>query len=144
MTDPDTAFATARRTADALHDRAMRLGYNVGLNFHVDTDSPARAWFPVWRVDQESNTAKTFSTAEQVNKYLDELEKLPRYCLDLLGNPRIRTELDDASDGHATWIIDTETGQRFGIRTADLKTLTRLCIHAERQPTIGNWQQESS
>jgi hypothetical protein len=114
MTDPDTAFATARRTADALHDRAMRLGYNVGLNFHVDTDSPARAWFPVWRVDQESNTAKTFSTAEQVNKYLDELEKLPRYCLDLLGNPRIRTELDDASDRSLDIWLSTPVCSRGG------------------------------
>lgn len=140
MTDPDTAFAAARLTADTLHGRAMLLGCNVGLNFTVGTDLPARASFPVWRVDQESDTAHTFATGDQVNNHLDELAQLPRYCLALVDNPRIETESDTASDGHATWIIDTQTDQRFGIRTKDLETLTRLCIHAESQPTIGNWE----
>jgi hypothetical protein len=140
MTDPDDAFAAARRQADALHGRAMLLGYNVGLHFGIGTHSPAQALFPVWRVDQESDTAHTFTTADGVNKYLDECGQLPRYCLELVGNPRIETESDAASDGHATWVIDTETGERFGIRTKDLETLTRLCIHADSQPTIGNWE----
>jgi hypothetical protein len=140
MTDPISAFLAAREGADELHSRAMLLGYNVGLNFHIGTDSPARASFPVWRVDQEPDTGKSFDSPTTVIEYLRELEQLPAYCLELVGNPRIRTESDDASDGFATWIIDTQTDHRFGVRTQDLETITRLRVHAESQPTIGNWE----
>jgi hypothetical protein len=39
-----------------------------------------------------------------------------------------------------TWITDTETGEVFGVHSIDLEPETRLCIHANSQPTIGNWE----
>ncbi len=144
MTDPLTAWVAAKQAADPLHDRAIVLGYNVGASATGELGREPEVSFWVRRFDLPSGSEQTFATVAQVSAHLDHLETLPVYCLELVGNPRVETELDDASDGHATWIIDTNTGQRFGIRTADLENLTRLCIHAESQPTIGNWEKESS
>jgi hypothetical protein len=68
------------------------------------------------------------------------LATLPRYCLELEGNPRIEVVPD--ANGTATWITDKDTGQRFGVRTADLENTAQLCVHAETPPTIGNWRKE--
>jgi hypothetical protein len=92
--------------------------------------------FTVWSVDQPSETGETFSSVEQVKEHLGYLATLPRYCLDLEGNPGIEVTTDTA--GTATSITDKQTGERFGIRTADLENTTRLCVHADALPTIGN------
>jgi hypothetical protein len=141
-TPDDDAVAAARQAASALHDRALRLGYNVELS--VGTESPARIRFLLRRVDQESDTADSFETDEDVKNHMIAIEAFSSvYCLELVANPRIIFIPDESSDGNLTWIVDMETNRRFGIRTADLETLmrlTRLCIYTESPPSVGNWE----
>jgi hypothetical protein len=89
--------------------------------------------------DQPAGTEKTFTTSDEARKHLERLATLPRYCLELEDNPRIEVVTD--ADGTATWISDKDTGERFGIKTADLEIAARLCVHAENRPTFGNWRQ---
>jgi hypothetical protein len=143
---PAERAATARTQAAVLHDYAMMLGYNVGVRIarevadrriHVGPlGHEPEVLFQVWRVDQPSKTAANFRTVGSVKEHLKFLATLPRYFLDLENNPRVKVVPD--TDGTATWITDTQTGQSFGIRTADLDA-TRLCVHAASPPTIGNW-----
>ena len=145
--DLDDLRRPASTQAAVLHDYAMTLGYNVGVRIasgvpdpriHVGPLGPEpEVLFQVWRVDQPSEIAATFRTAGSVKEHLKFLATLPQYCLDLENNPRVKVVPD--TDGTATWITDQETGQSFGIRTADLDA-TRLCVHAESPPTIGNWR----
>ena len=141
MTQPSWTeqLQRAKREADALHDRAMRLGYNVGLNFGGEVGQAAEVSYWVRRVDQPAGTEETFATVDKMKEHLDHLATLRRYCLDLEGNPRVEIVTD--AEGTATWITDKDSGERFGIRTADLENLTELCVHAEASPTIGNWRQ---
>ena len=140
MGDLHNEWLAARAYAEALHDQAMLLGYNVGVNFGVEIGKEgSEVSFWIRRVDQQSGTEQTFSTTAEVDEHIAYLATLPRYCLELQSNPRIEVASD--ADATATWIADTETGERFGIRTADLESATQLCVHAETPPTIGNWQQ---
>lgn len=142
MPDLRSAWTAAKQYAAASHDRAMLLGYNVGYSVGAPLGQDAdEVSFWVRRVDQPSDTARAFATTAEINAYLDDLATLPRYCLELQCNPRIKVTSD--TDGTATWITDTETGERFGIRTADLESATQLCVHAKVPPTIGNWHREN-
>jgi hypothetical protein len=129
----------ARRQGNELHDHAMPLGYNANCTIDGELGGAPDVSFWVRRVDQPAGTEKTFTTADAAREHLEHLATLPRYCLELENNPRIEVVTD--ADGTATWITDKETGEMFGIRTADLETATRLCVHAENPPTIGNWSQ---
>lgn len=140
MTDPLTAWVAANKAAQPLHDRAIMLGYNVGCSATGETRARARGFVLGATVRPAIGYRTHLRLSRRCGHIPRHLETLPVYCLELLGNPRVRTELDAASDGIATWIIDTETDQRFGVRTADLENITRLCVHAESQPTIGNWE----
>jgi murein tripeptide amidase MpaA len=99
--------------------------------------------FWVRRFDQSPETRQTFATVEQASKHPDDVEKLQVYCLALVGNLRIEVVTESDNDGKVMWITDTETGHVFGVRTFDLEAETRLCIHAETPPTIGNWEPAS-
>jgi hypothetical protein len=138
MTNWDGRLQEARGVAAQLHDRAMQLGYNASFNFGGTVGQDPEVSFWVRRVDQPPEATETFSSADKVKAHLEHLATLPRYRLNLVGNPRVEVVSDD--DGTATWITDTDTGQRFGIRTADLENATQLCVHAESPPNIGNWQ----
>jgi hypothetical protein len=126
----------------------MTLGYNVGVGIaseaadrriHVGPlGKEPEVWFQVWRVDQPSETADTFTSVDSVKEHLKFLATLPRYCLQLEGNPRVAVVTKE--DGARTVITDTNTNQCFGIRTADFENATHLCVHAESPPIIGNWQ----
>ena len=144
MTNPLQVYAAARRAADPLHDRAIVLGYNVSANVSGELfgRQPSKVSFWVRRFDQPSGTERTFKTVTEVSAYLDQLQKLPVYCLELEGNPRVNVtvEIYPGSETATTWITDNDTGQRFAVRFNDLEAVTRLCIHAESQPTIGNWE----
>jgi hypothetical protein len=139
----------AAAQAAELHDRAMLLGYDVGaqvtteaaiLGVHPEPlGEEAVVLFTVWRVDQPKGSGETFTTTDEVEKHLEHLATLPRYCLELVDNPRI--EVVTGEDGMATWITDSDTGEKFAIKTADLENATRLCVHADSPPTIGNWSQ---
>jgi hypothetical protein len=115
----------------------MSLGYNASYNVGGELGQPPDVSFWVRRVDQPSGTEETFTTTDEARKHLEHLATVPRYCLDLEDNSRIEVVTDD--DGTATWITDKDTGEKFGIRTADLENTTRLWVHAENPPTIGNW-----
>jgi hypothetical protein len=140
MTDWDEPLQQARRDADQLHDRAMRLGYNASFSIGGELGKAPEVSFWVRRVDQPDGTEEVFATFDEARKHVEDLASLPRYCLELEDNPRIEVVTD--ADGTATWITDTDTGRRFGLRTADLENTTRLCIHAESPPSIGNWRKE--
>jgi hypothetical protein len=143
MADLHSEFMAARAYAEALHDQAMLLGYNVGVNFGAETGKEgSEVSFWVRRVDEPSGTERTFVTTDEVDQHLEHLARLPGYGLELENNPRIEVTSD--ADGTATWITDVETGERFGIRTADLESLTRLRVHAETSPIIGNWELDAS
>ncbi len=119
----------------------MLLGYKVGASVSGPVGQESdEASFWVRRVDQSSGTEQSFTTTAEVEELLEYLAALARYCLELENNPRI--DVVSEVGGTATWVTDTETGQRFGIRTADLEGATQICIHAERPPTIGNWRME--
>ena len=139
MTNPYEAWAAAIDAAQPLYDRAILLGYNVSASTHTEDDRTDVSFW-VRRFDLPSGNERTFSTVDEVSQYLDSVAELQRYSLELVGNPRVRTEPDPDSDGFATWIVDTHTGERFGVRTQDLEAITTLHIHAEDQPTIGNWE----
>jgi hypothetical protein len=148
MTDPITAWAAAKEAVEALYHRAIVLGYNVSVNLSAEigptpdkTFSTVSYW--VRRFDLPSGAEQFFDTTAEVSECLDYVETLPVYCLELVDNPRItvETKIDPEPHGHAsTWITDTQTGEVFGVRSIDLETVTRLRIHAESQPTIGNWE----
>ena len=141
-------FIAAKAEAAALHDQAMLLGYDVGVTttsevadrrVHVGPlGHEPRVSFMVRRVDQPGEYARTFATVGEVKERLKRLSTLPRYCLDLEDNPQIEVVTD--ADGTATWVTDKETGEKFGIRTADLENTTQLCVHADSPPNIGNWR----
>ena len=143
--------AAASREAAALHDHAMTLGYNVGVGIASEAadrrihagplGKDPEVWFRVWRVDQPSETADTFTSVDSVKEHLKFLATLPRYCLQLEGNPRVAVFTEE-DGGARTVITDTDTNQCFAIRTADLENATQLCVHADNPPAIGNWRKE--
>jgi hypothetical protein len=140
MTNPFTAWAAANQAAAPLYDRAIVLGYNVGASVSGELGQELEMSFWVRRFDLPSGAEQTFTTTTEVSAYLDYLETLPVYCLELENNPRIDmvTTIEPPPHGHAsTWITDRQTGEVFGVRSIDLEAVTRLCIHAESQPTIG-------
>ena len=154
--DPDDLRRQAERAtavsteAAAIHDHAMTLGYNVGVGIRSEaTDrrihtgplgKDPEVWFQVWRVDQPSETADTFRSVVRVKEHLKFLATLPRYCLDLEDNPRVAVVTDADGAPYCDHRYGHESS--FGIRTADLENATRLCVHAESPPTIGNWRKE--
>jgi hypothetical protein len=154
--DPDDLRRQAERAtavsteAAAIHDHAMTLCYNVGVGIRSEAadrrihagplGEDPEVWFQVWRVDQPPETADTFRTVVRVKEHLKFLATFPRYCLDLEDNPRVEVVTD--ADGAQTLITDKDTGEKFGIKTVDLENATRLCVHAESPPTIGNWRKE--
>jgi hypothetical protein len=140
MPDPHDAWMAANNAAGPLHDRAILLGYNVGVNAGGQFGQPATASFWVRRIDQQGEAAaQIFATAVEVSEHLDYLATLGRYRLALVNNPRMQVSPD--ADGPTTWFTDTDTGQLFAMRTADLEGATQLFVHAETPPTIGNWEQ---
>jgi len=103
LTAPDlhSAWVAANEYANALHDLAMLLGYNVGASVAGNLGSEAdEVSFWVRPVDQPSGTEQTFSTTGEVDEYLAHLASLPRCCLELEGNRRIVSGLRGAAASH--------------------------------------------
>ncbi len=96
---PYEDFQAADRAANALHDRAMLLGCNVGFNFGGELGRPPEVSCWVRRFDQSPETRQTFATVQQATKHLDYVETLPVYCLALVGNPRITVVSDSGPEG---------------------------------------------
>jgi hypothetical protein len=142
MTNPFEVLNVAKQAVEPLYTRAIALGYNVTANMSFDdTGNQPHVWFVVWRFDQSSDFARTFDTTDAVSGYLDHVQTLPIYCLELVGNPRIESVVETyRPEAAAVWITDTESGEKFGVRFNDLEAVTRLCVHAESTPAIGNWE----
>jgi hypothetical protein len=116
-----------RAAGRELIDRAIALGYNYAVGDGAqlaDRSTGIRAvlrpndiqpTFHVWRVDQPSAGAEIFATVAELNEYLEHVATLPRYCLELEGNPRL--VIDTENNGSRTVIGDKLSGESFGIAT---------------------------
>jgi hypothetical protein len=157
--DPD-GFGRFQRTAKAAvkdangqHLRAILVGYNVSPSTGAELGNyrvnPARLGnepttsFIVWRIDQTPESGQTFGTVEAVRQYLDQLETLPRFCLDLADDPK--TEVAVVGDDVFRVTVTEAAGSRltFSMRVASIAVVTDFCVHAAREnrPTLGNWRE---
>lgn len=126
--------------ADKLQPKAFERGYNVSFNVSGELGSGEGpvAEYVVWRIDQrpDKKNGRSFSSGPAVQSYLTELGRLPRYRLDLIGDPQVREE----NDGEQPFsvITDTVSGNEFYLRTEDIEAGTELYMHAEAPPG-GRW-----
>lgn len=118
------------------HDRAISVGYDIGAGRPRVVDGEMQPIFQVWRVDQPPESAVIFTKIAEVMAYLEQVSTLPRYCLQLQGNPRLVI----ATEGDRTVITDKHTGLSFSMRSEDVKDKAELCVHADNAPTIGDWK----
>jgi hypothetical protein len=125
-----------RREAQERHERAIRVGYDIGAGRPQVVDGELQPIFQVWRVDLPPESAVIFTKIAEVMAYLEQVATLPHYCLQLQGNPRLVI----ASEGDRTVITDKHTGESFSMRSEDLKDKAELCVHADSPPTIGDWK----
>lgn len=134
------AALLAQQQADQLQTKSIVLGYNVGHSVAIEggNDKPPEITFRVWRFDEDRQHAgQWFSSVPEVEAHLKELARLPRWCLDLVGNVTVRVVTEDNIP--FTVFTDTRTGQEFYVRTVvDLEAITVLPIHAETAPTVGD------
>ncbi|MGK2881572.1 MAG: hypothetical protein ACSLE6_12525 [Mycobacterium sp.] len=141
-----------REAAQTRYNRAILLGYHeaagIGNTLAGGMVLPQPGMditWHVWSIDQPSDTAKIFRSVAAVDEHVANVSTLPRYYLTLEGNPRMVVEA--ARDSKNVRITDTESGEHFAIRGADLDGFkirsagpARLCVHTA--PTIGDWIQE--
>lgn len=139
------------------HERMLLLGYreDAGLGGVVANaqNKQETLWnalspradhtFHIWRLDQPSSTAEIFRTVAETETYLAHVATLPRYRLQLDGNPRLVIE-----GGKQTRITDKLSGEHFVITEEDLQILrsrlgsAEIAVHADSAPTIGDWVKE--
>jgi hypothetical protein len=132
------AMAAARAAADQLQLRSFLLGYNVmyTVSTQSGTGLPPEITYHVRRIDRLSDFTSNFASIAEVEARLIQLAMLPRYRLDLVGDPEIEEYQDDK---HAfTTIREAATGEEFYVRVMDIEAATFLEIHAEEAPTP-NW-----
>lgn len=134
------AFFAAREAADRLQLISFPLGYNVMVEAKTaEGAGPAEVTFHVRRIDHLSGPTHVFSSVAEVHAFLNDLATLPRYRLDLTGDPQVQ-ELSTGVQPFTT-IIDVPTGEKFNVRAIDIEAATTLHIHADQPPT-GNWHLE--
>ncbi len=135
------AATVGPQLAEELQKQAILIGCNVAPHIGIEYGSGRGPYitFTVWRWDQDRNADhEEFSSVAEVEAHLAHLATLPRYRLELVGNPRIQEVADNKV--RFTVITDTSTGQEFWVRTADLEAVTSIVVHsAHGPPTIGNW-----
>ena len=71
--------------------------------------------------------------------YLDQLAKLPRWRLDLTGDPQVQEE--QSPDRPFTTFLDVATGEEFSVRVIDIEAATSLYIYAAEPPSP-NWHRD--
>jgi hypothetical protein len=150
MSDDGTLHGLAQ-AAHALNQRSQPLGYAVTMaaGAELGTIEPhSYQRFTVHRIDKPVANGPSFPTAAEVNSYLDGLEGLPRWRLDL----------DDDSiefDNKELTITDTRTGVSLclkgwrslgftgqapvGGQAGAYDGATHISVVAEEPPTIGRW-----
>jgi hypothetical protein len=134
---------------NTLNAVSQPLGYAVTCRASgaPEEQRPANRRFTVHRIDQPIAQGPSFESADDARNYLDELETLPRWRLDLN---------DDSVefDSRALTVTDRRTGDSFclkGWKSFGISGLigdaipgasagTRhISVVAESPPTIGHW-----
>jgi hypothetical protein len=135
------ALTAARSTADRLQLKSFPLGYNTmnTVTMETGTGSPPTVVFHLRRIDRLSIPAQDFASEADVEAYLDQLAKLPRWRLDLTGDPQVREE--QSPDRPFTTFVDVATGEEFSVRVIDIEAATSLYIHSAEPPSP-NWHRE--
>ncbi|WP_459979993.1 hypothetical protein, partial [Mycobacterium avium] len=154
----DTAFVSddgilqgTVRAARDLNERAQPSGYAVTMSAggEVGTKDPqSYRRFTVHRIDKPVASGPSFATAAEVESFLDAVEKLPRWRLDL----------DDGSitfDNTELTVTDVRTGESFCLKGWTSLGVTGRATHGgqagaydgarhisiatDEPPTIGRW-----
>jgi hypothetical protein len=150
MSDDGTLHGTIQ-TAHELNQRSQPLGYAVTMaaGGEIGTTQPhSYRRFTVHRIDKPVASGPSFETAADVNSYLDEVEKLPRWRLDL----------DDDSikfDNEELTITDAQSGESFCLkgwkslgftgvatgveRSGAYEGARHISVAADEPPAIGRW-----
>ena len=117
---------------DQLIGRARNLGFRL-------IDYPTI--YLLWRVDQPvpDYTVHSAITLEDISEMIDEIERLPRYGLHLVGNPRVSTA--QTANGFVT-VTDTRLGESFTLWPGE--STRKLVVHGQDSPRIGNWERLQS
>jgi len=115
-----------------LTERAWALGYRLVKREHD---------YLLWGVHQRrpivaTQSAVTLDADGGIADMLDGMARLPRYCLELQGNPRV--EVAARANGRRI-VRDTATGDFFMLKPGEHAGATRLIVHAKYPPAIGNW-----
>jgi hypothetical protein len=150
MSDDGTVHGSMQ-AAHELNQRSQPLGYAVTMatGAELGTNQPhSYRRFTVHRIDKPVASGPSFETAAEVHSYLDELEKLPRWRLDL----------DDDSikfDNKELTITDTRTGDSFCLKGWKSLGITgraagsgrsraydgarHISLATDEPPTVGRW-----
>lgn len=135
------ALAGAQAAAEGLQLRSFPLGYNTmkTVTMESGTGSPPTVVFHLRRIDHLSIPTEDFASEADVEARLDQLAKLPRWRLDLTGDPQVREE--QSPDQPFTTFVTVDTGEEFSVRGIDIEAATRLYIHAAERPSP-HWHRE--
>lgn len=135
------ALAEAQSTAEQLQLRSFPLGYNTmkTVTMESGTGSPPTVVFHLRRIDHLSIPTEDFASKADVETRLDQLAELPRWRLDLTGDPQVREE--QSPDQPFTTFVSADTGEQFSVRGIDIEAATCLYIHAAEQPSP-HWRRE--
>lgn len=134
------ALTAAHSTADRLQLKSFPLGYNVMNTVKMEMGSglSPTVVFHLRRIDHLSVPTEDFASESAVEARLEQLAKLPRWRLDLTGDPQVREE--QSPEDPFTTFVDVATGEQFSVRVIDIEAATTLYIHAEDPPSH-NWHQ---
>jgi len=135
------ALAAAHSTADRLQLKSFPLGYNTmhTVKMETGTGKPPTVVYHLRRIDHLSLPTHDFATEADVEAHLAQLANLPRWRLDLTGDPQVREE--QSPDRPFTTFVDVATGEEFSVRVIDIEAATSLYVRAE-QPPSANWQRD--
>ncbi|WP_409436915.1 hypothetical protein [Mycobacterium sp. SMC-14] len=135
------ALAAATSAADRLQLKSFPLGYNTMKTVKIMTGTglPPTVVFHLGRIDQLSLATQDFASEAAAEAHLSELATLPRWRLDLTGDPQVREE--QSPDKPFTTFVDVATGEEFSVRVVDLEAATSVYVHAAEPPSA-NWHRD--
>lgn len=135
------ALIAASDAAERLQLKSFPLGYNTmkTVKMEFGTGIPPAVVFHLRRIDHLSVPTHDFASEADVEARLNQLAKLPRWRLDLDGDPQVREE--QSPDRPYTTFVDVSTGEEFSVRVIDVEAAPSLYIHAE-QPPSPNWHRD--
>jgi hypothetical protein len=150
MNDDGTLPGTLEAVRE-LNQRSQPLGYavSVAAGTELGTNEPhSYRRFTIHRIDKPVASGPSFDTAANAHVYLDEVERLPRWRLDL-------NDDSIAFDNKELTITDVRTGDSFclkgwkslgvtgsatgGGQAGAYDGATHISVAANDPPTIGRW-----